>query len=129
MNVKTSKYTTIYWHRTGLNHFLMFVPDLTFLKTINSRLGHPPPPLPSADVPPVPPPPPPPPPPSRTPVQPAAPPPSPPSPQPPQPPPPPPTPTYAPPVEKKGGSIDAPPAEKLTHLFVLVQKTFMRKNC
>ena len=110
----------------------MFVPDLTFLKTINSRLGHPPPPLPSADVPPVPPPPPPPPPPSRTLAHPVAPPPSPPSPQPsqpPQPPPPPPTPTYAPPVEKEGGSIDAPPAEKLTHLFVLVQKTFMRKNC
>ena len=103
--------------------FQMFVPNLTFLRTMNGCHHHSPP-LPFTDVRPVPTSPP-----SRTPVQPAAPPPSPPSPQPPQPPPPPPTPTYAPPVEKKGGSIDAPPAEKLTHLFVLVQKTFMRKNC
>ena len=95
------------------------------------RLGcrHQAPPLPTTDVPPVPPPLPPPPPPCRTPAHPVAPPPSPPSPQPPQPPPPPPTPTYAPPVEKKGGSIDAPLVEKLTHLFVLAQKTFMRKIC
>ena len=108
--------------------FQMFVPILTLLRTMNGCHHHSPP-LPFTDVPPVPTPPPPP---SRTLAHPVAPPPSPPSPQPsqpPQPPPPPPTPTYAPPVEKKGGSIDAPPAEKLTHLFVLAQKTFMRKIC
>ena len=111
----------------------MFVPDLTLLRTINSRLGrrHPPPPHLSTDVPPVPPPPP------HleeevevevvTPAQPAAPPPTPPSPQPP--PPPAPAPTYAPPAVKEGGIIDAPLVRKLTHLFVLAQETLMRKIC
>ena len=101
----------------------MFVPDLTFLKTINSRLGHPLPPLPSADVPPVPPPPP------LTRAQPAAPPPTPPSPQPPPPPPLPPSPTSAILVEKRGGPIDAPLVKNLTHLFALEQQTLMKKIC
>ena len=103
----------------------MFVPDLTFSRTMNSRLGRhrPPPPLPSTDVPPVPPPPP-----SPTPAQPAAPPPTPPSPQPP-PPPLPPSPISAILVEKRGGPIDAPLVKNLTHLFVLEQQTLMKKIC
>ena len=75
---------------------------------------HQPPPLPSADVPPVPPPPPP-----RTPAKPA----------PQTPTPPPPTPISALLVEKKGGPIDAPLVKKLIHLFVLAQKTLMRRIC
>ena len=105
----------------------MFIPDLTLMRTMNSRLGrrHPPPPHLSTDVPPVPPPPP------LTRAQPAAPPPTPPSPQPPSPPPPPPAPapTYAPPAVKEGGIIDAPLVRKLTHLFVLAQETLMKKIC
>ena len=122
--------TTLHWRRTGLNYFLMFVPDLTLLRTrtMLGRLGcrHQAPPLPTTDVPPVPPPPP------LTRAQPAAPPPTPPSPQPPSPPPPPPAPapTYAPPAVKEGGIItDAPLVRKLTHLFVLAQETLMRKIC
>ena len=60
VNISSPQYTGV-----SLD-LIMFVPDLTFLRTMNSRLGrhHHPPPHPSTDVPPVPPPPPLPPPPS-----------------------------------------------------------------